>query len=172
MSRLLPLTCAALLLAAPSPAFADVEPTPPSALPPLESLRSPTLAATMSVLCMPAALAVASPLIFFGLTSGGPTGSVLANGLTVLTPLGLGLGQVYAGHPQRGLAVGLGGSGILAAGYGLSALTAMSVGPAAGQAVLGGSGVALLGYGAWAAWDAYRLVDRENEILRATPIDY
>jgi hypothetical protein len=172
MSRLAPLLTASLLLATAAPALADdYPPVVRTPIPPLESLRNPALAATLSALGMPAALAVMTPAILWA--GGGFNASPLSTGLTILAPLGLGLGQAYAGHPQRGLAVGLGGAGILAAGYGLNALGA----PSPGNAGLGGmaltaSYVALVGYGAWATYDAYRLVDRENEVLRATPIDY
>ncbi|MBO9540192.1 hypothetical protein J7643_06330 [bacterium] len=113
-----------------------------------------------------------------------PWGSVAlsAAGGSLLSPLGLGVGYLYAGDPMRGVMVGLGGLGTVSlgvlAGVALSqavVVGAQSGGESAGFAyVLVGLPVmalSLVGYYAWALVDVYHTTLRTNEALRkeATP---
>lgn len=97
-----------------------------------------------------------------------------AAGGTFLSPLGLGLGYLYAGDPERGMWVGLGGFGTVTlgvlAGYALSQAivpSARAGGESAGYAYafvgVPVMALSLIGYYAWALVDVYRTTLRMNE---------
>lgn len=146
------LACAVLALAAP-PALADtsttieVEPGRPlKGTHRAVVMKSPILALALSA-GLP--MAVAAPALTLK-TLPAP----LATGLVIGAPVLTCAGQLYAGDPMRGLANGLMGPVVTAAGWG--------VGLALGQPTNGmywGFGL----YTAWAALDAYVSADLNNK---------
>lgn len=163
------LLAAALVLAVP-PAPASVwepsqtEPPPfhlgyPAPLGPgVVSGPNPALAATLSAVT-PLALFSAGVALMkqpAPITYGGI-------GVVALSPVGLGMGQCYAGEPLRGALVGLGGP-VVALGLGVLGDQYLAkpggMRPSNEAALMYGLGV--LSYGAWACWDAYQTAERQR----------
>lgn len=117
-----------------------------------------------------------NPWAAMGLSLGTPLvlgiGAAAAFGpLALLAPLGLGAGYVYAGDPARGLWVGLGGSAAVLGGALASGLLSLLVdsnttsGTALSFMLVGTLGSAVL-YSYWAARDVMETTDRANEPAR------
>jgi hypothetical protein len=161
VSKLLAAAIGVLVLGA-GPAFAEdpsatVEIDPNSPLRPNQTvvLKSPPLAALMTI-ALP--LVALSPV--FVLKNGS-----LTNGLVFGTPALAALGDLYGGDPWRALSVGLSGPLCVLAGWGTGMLYATATGDAASRAAFGNTGMNW-GYGlflAWAAADAYVTADLANK---------